>query len=255
MSTQKPIYGIALSGGGARALIHLGVLEALLINGIVPQIIAGSSMGALVGAFYAAGYLPNEIIEILQKERVPKYFNLFYFRRGFRDLQILKDILAKYLKKNDFGALKYPLIVSVTNLNTGNNEMISEGTLFDYLVASASMPILFKPKYIGGSYYVDGGVSNNMPVKVLKGRCEKIIGVHANHISKKKEISGVVNLAERIYKISIFNTVREEISQCDYLIDPPEARSFDTFDFSKMNDLFSLGFKEGLKLVKKIGEE
>jgi len=252
MTKELPTYGIALSGGGARAIMHLGVIETLLKNGIVPQVVSGASMGALVGAFYAAGYAPKEIIQLLKKEQVPKYFNLFYFRRGFRELQILRDILYKYLKENDFSILKYPLYVSVTNLNTGNNEIISKGNLFEYLIASASMPLLFKPKYIEGNYYVDGGVSNNMPAKVLQGKCKKIIGIHANHITQKSEISGVVNLAERIYRISVLNTVRDEFAKCDYLLDPPEARNFDTFDFSKAMDIYALGRKKGNDLVKKI---
>lgn len=247
-----PKYGIVFSGGGARALMHLGVLESLLNENITPKVVAGASMGALVGAFYASGYKPKEILSIVISERIQKYFNILFLRKGFREQKLLKELLNKYLKIDSFDRLKYELYISVTNLNSGSNEIRHEGRMFDYLIASASFPLIFKPKLINGQYYVDGGVTNNFPANALMGKCEKIIGVHTNHIAKKDDIAGVMQLMERLYRISIYNTVRSKEGLCDYYIDPPEARNYDTFDFSKINEIYSLGLEQGKKLAKKI---
>lgn len=249
-------YGVSLSGGGARGILQLGILQALTEHAIVPSVVAGTSMGAINGALYAAGYEPKEIAKILKKHLKTLSFSwLLWVRSGFKSFDTLRKVLEEYISADNFDALTYPLYISVTNLNTGKNELISSGELFDYIIASASIPIIYKPKFIHGCYYVDGGLTNNFPARILQGKCDKIIGIHVNHIEEVKEFPNLISLVERMYRIGIYSNVSHKISACDYFIDPSEARKYDTFDFDKFDEIYDLGYKKGLELVKKIKEK
>ncbi len=253
---NKLTYGVSLSGGGARGIIQLGVLHALDEYGIVPSIVAGTSMGAINGVFYAAGYKPQEIAHILKTHLKTLSFSwLLWVRSGFKSFDTFRHVLEQYIASDNFDALTYPLYISVTNLNSGKNELISSGPLFDFVIASASIPIIYKPKFINGCYYVDGGLTNNFPARVLQGKCDKIIGIHVNHIEEVQEFPNLVSLVERMYRIGIYSNVSHKISLCDYFIDPPEARKYETFDFDKFDEIYDLGYKKGLELVKKIKEK
>lgn len=250
---EKLTYGVSLSGGGARGILQLGVLQALVEHTIVPTVIAGTSMGAINGVLYAAGYEPKEIAQILKEHIKTLSFSwMLWVRQGFKSFETLRVVLEKYISHDSFDALKYPLYVSVTNINSGKNEIISSGSLFDFIIASASIPIIYKPKLIQGSYYVDGGLTNNFPARVLLGTCDKIIGIHVNHIEYVNEFPNLVSLVERMYRIGIYSNVSHKVSMCDYYIDPPEARQYDTFDFYKFDEIYDLGYRKGLEFVTEI---
>jgi len=248
-------FGISLSGGGARALVQLGIIQALHERSIYPKIYTGTSMGAVVGAFIASGQSPQDVALIFKNNLSRMSFSwLSLIRKSHKSLNALNDIFDQFFEENSFEHLKYPLFVSVTNLNSGKNEIISSGKLFEYLIASASIPIVFKPKVIDGTYYVDGGLTNNFPALVLQGKCDKIIGIHVNYIEPVDDFNGLVALAERMYQVGIYSTVRSKVHLCDYFIDPPECRKFNTFDFHKIDEIFDLGYSLGKGFAQKIIE-
>ncbi len=242
-------FGFSLSGGGARGVVQLGIMQALYEAGVKPSIIAGTSMGAINGLFLAAGYSPKETYEILinnfDRKLIPHWRGV---RKGFQNLI---PVFKKYIGVNSFEELDIPLYVSVTNLNTGKNELISQGTfLFDYVVASASIPIVFPPYVINNQYYVDGGASNNFPTRVLLGKCDKIIGIHVNHVAEMHDFRSVFTVAERIYRIAIHSAIADRFDLCDYCIDPEEIMKYSMFDFDKMTEIYKLGYRLGKDFVK-----
>lgn len=249
-------YGLALSGGGARGIAHLGVLQALDENGITPSVMSGTSMGAMVAVIYAMGISPKEVLEFIKGEVRPTALkNMDWNRMGFFNLNKVEKYLRGQIEKDDFSALKIPVYITVTNLNTGQFEIKSEGKLVEYVMASASIPLLFKPVVIGETYYVDGGVTKNLSAQVLEGKCDKIIGIHVNHISPQTDFRRMKDVAVRTYHLAVYNTISEEKRHCDYFIDPPETRNFSTLDFDKADEIYELGYKEGLKLVKRLHED
>ena len=141
-------FGIAFSGGGARGIVHLGVLEALHKYGIHPEIISGTSMGALVGVFYAAGYEPRQILDLVKTSKTIKLFKWQLPSSGLIDLKKLRSVLEKNIGEDDFSALKKPFYCSVVNLNSGHSEIKSSGKLFQWVLASASIPVIFEPQII-----------------------------------------------------------------------------------------------------------
>ena len=241
---MKAKIGISLSGGGARGIAHIGVLAALNKYGIHPEIISGTSMGALVGVFYAAGYQPKEILELVKVRKLHKIIGWAIPSSGLLDMEKVEAVMREYIPKDNFSALKKKFYCAVTNLNTGRCEMISSGKLIQYVLASASIPIVFEPRQIDGQTYVDGGLLNNLPVEPLVDQVDIIIGVHVNHNEEMKEIKGMKNIAERCFRLGIGQNVRNKFELCDFVIDPPAVRQYSTFDFAKAEEIYQIGFDE-----------
>lgn len=253
MSKHK--LGIALSGGGARGIAHLGVLDALQKHGIEPDLIAGTSIGAIVGCFYAASLKPRFILEEIKKERFSKFLSWKLPGDGFLDLEHMEDLLRKHVDKDDFSTLKKPLYVSVSNLNSGKNEVISKGKLFDVVIASASIPIVFKPRIINDTMYADGGLQNNLPAIAVRDLCERLIGVHVNHSGPLKEINGIKEIAERCLRLAIEASVKENMMVCDVVIQPDKVKDFNTFDFRKADEIYKTGFEFTEAMMDEIREK
>ncbi|MDR2962998.1 MAG: patatin-like phospholipase family protein [Bacteroidales bacterium] len=243
-------YGFSLSGGGARGVVQLGIMQALREHDIAPSVIAGTSMGAINGLFLADGYTPKETYEILIKNFKHSVYTPRWraVKKGFVNLI---PMFKKYIQATCFEELKMPFYVSATNLNTGKNEIVSAGTqLFDFVVASASIPIVFPPHVINGHHYVDGGVSNNFPTAVLLGKCDKIVGIHVNHLSEENNIHNMFGVVERIYRIAIHSVIADRFEICDYCFDPEEIMKYSMFDFDKMTEIYKLGYALGRDFVK-----
>jgi len=244
--------GISLSGGGARGIVHIGVLEALQKHGIRPEIISGASAGALVGVFYAAGMEPEQILELVKSNKLVKMFKWQMPSNGLIDISKILSLLEQNIEHDDFSMLKKPFYCSVVNLNSGLSEIKSEGKLFQWVLASASIPIIFEPQIIDGNSYVDGGLLCNLPVDCIRDKCQMLIGVHVNHNGWVESISGLKAVAERTIRLAMCENVMGSMTKCDFVIDPPATRKFNTFDFNKADELFRIGFDETEKQIPEI---
>lgn len=233
--------GLSLSGGGSRGLAHLGVIKAMQEAGIKPGIISGTSMGAILGAFVASGHPVEDIIEIALDNAGSKLFNVQRSMLGLIGLDSIRSILVHYLPEN-FTDLEIPLLVSTTNLTLGKNEIFSNGSLIDAILASMAIPVVFKPMKIGDDIYVDGGLTNNMPATAIREKCEVLIGSHVNYLEEGVAIDNVKKVIERCFRLAIFNTVAEEKKLCDIFIDPPELKSFKTLNFDNAEEIIDLGY-------------
>jgi len=243
--------GIALSGGAARGIAHIGVLKALEENGLVPQVVAGTSMGAIVGMLYAAGIAPDDIQYMLKKEKIYSVLGFSFLKNGLFNLKPLQEIFEEAIEVNDFSILKKDFFVAVSNLNTGRGEIHSEGTnLFEYVIASASIPFIFPPQEVNGQTYIDGGLFNNLPAEPLVGRCDRIIGVHVNFNGMKNDIKGTKAIAERSFHLAIEQNVKLSRSYCDYYMEPRELREFSSWNYDKMDRIVEIGYESGLKCIQ-----
>lgn len=249
-STSIPYkFGIALSGGGARGIVHIGVLEALHKYGIYPEIVSGTSMGALVGVFYASGMEPLQILDLVKTNRMHKMIKWKLPSSGLLDMKKVLSILEENLPEDNFSALKKPFFCTVTNLNSGLSETKSSGKLFEWVLASASIPVIFEPQIIDGATYVDGGLFNNLPAACIRQHCQILIGVHVNHNGPEENISGFKAIAERTFRLVFAKNVHESLNICDFVIDPPQTQQFNTFDFGRADELFRIGFEETEKKI------
>jgi NTE family protein len=250
-----PKFGIALSGGGARGIAHIGVLQALEEFGIKPRVVSGTSMGAIVGVLYAAGYSPKEMLKILVERKFHKMINWHRPFSGLLDMGRMLKVMDEMIGEDDFSSLKIPFYCAVTNLNSGQGEIKSEGKLFQWVMASASIPVVFEPRIIDGQTYVDGGLLNNLPADTIRDKCQVVIGVHVNHNGPEEEVKGLKTIAERAFRLGIAQNVEDSKRICDFVIEPPEARNFSTFDFNKAEEIYKVGYKETEKQIMKLFED
>jgi NTE family protein len=163
--------GLALSSGAARGLAHVGVLEVLERNGIPIDLIAGTSIGAIVGAFYAAGKDISEIKKAVVNLNRRQMLSLADFTiptRGFIKGRKITEWLKSVIGGTCFRDLKIPFACVATDISTGEEVVIKEGSVVAAVRASASMPVIFTPARLGGQFLVDGGLVNPIPVRILR---------------------------------------------------------------------------------------
>jgi len=266
--------GVVLSGGGSKALAHIGLLKILDENKIPVDYITGTSMGAIIAALYSVGYTAVEIeyiVNTLDWEEVmsnksrrldmpladkfdtKKYaFNLNYtrdlklemppgFYKGQKTYLLLKSLLWSAKDIKDFSKLPIPLKVVATDLDTGEAKTFEKGDLAKAISASMSIPTVFEPVKIDGKNYVDGVMSKNLPV-------EDVIEMGAN-IVIASDVGATVTGSEKYNIISILNKInsyrgidvtKEQQNNVDYLLNP-EVAIYSPIEFDRINEIVELG--------------
>lgn len=250
---QKYEYGLVLSGGGTRGVAHLGVIKAMEESGIKPDIISGVSAGSIVGALYADGNNPEEILEAFASHKVFSFLEFTIPKIGFIKMTGFEKTLKKLLKARNFEDLKIPLKVLTVNMNTGKYTCFDSGPLAVAVKASSSIPIIFPPVEIDGELYTDGGLINNFPLEVLEGKCKRIIGVSVNPLSKKWKLDTLKIIAERTFQLNIRSHTLDRKDRCDLFIEPEGLDDYSLADLSGAEEMFNMGYKTAKKLIKEKG--
>lgn len=255
MSDKQYKVGLVLSGGGARGFAHLGVIEALNEAGIFPDVLSGTSAGAIIGVLYADGYKPKEILKLLNSGSRLDFMRPALPREGLLQINGIIKILNSSLRSRNFKELKIPLFVSATDLNNGKAVYFSEGDLIDPVIASASIPVIFQPVKINDISYVDGGVLDNLPLRPIENKCAVLIGSFVNPVGYMEKISGLINIAERTFMLSMSKEIYEKAKKFNLFIAPPELRNYKILDPEKAVELFEIGYRETIEKLKETDME
>jgi NTE family protein len=187
-------FALALGGGGARGLAHIAVLEALDDMGQKPAAIAGTSIGALIAAAYAAGMSGREIrrfvitlahdrAEVFRRliaTRAGTFANLFNLGFGSATLVDAEKFCQQFLPDKvpeDFGELEIPLTIIATDLYRRQQAAFSSGSLKPALAASIALPTVMRPVVVAGRVLIDGGATNPLPFEELRGRADLVVAV------------------------------------------------------------------------------
>lgn len=250
MSDYKYKIGLVLSGGGARGFAHLGVMQALNEAGIFPDVISGTSAGAIAGVLYADGYPPAEIMKIMNSNSRLHYIRPTMPREGLLQISGVIRLLRDNLRAKTFEELKIPLFVTVTDLNNGKAVYFSKGELLMPVIASASIPVLFKPVVMNNIYYVDGGVLDNLPIRPIENKCRFIIGSFVNPIGYEETFNSLIHIAERIFMLNVSKEVIEKARKFDLFIAPLALRNFKILDPEKSEEVYRVGYKATKEKLK-----
>ena len=168
---KKNEFGLALGGGGARGVAHIGVLRALEDVGVKPDYLSGTSMGGIIAAGYAAGMstyqLEEVVLEFAKFRTMMKLADPTLPRSGLFQGNKLLDFMEQYLSSKKFADLLIPLTLVAVDLNSGREVHLRDGSVAEALRATISVPGLLSPVERGGMKLVDGGLLNNLPVDVL----------------------------------------------------------------------------------------
>jgi NTE family protein len=175
----RPTLGLALGGGFARGLAHIGVLKVLEQEGIPIDFVAGTSVGSVIGAGYCSGISAKELEEIAALVRFRDFARWTISRYGLASSDRMANFLRKMLKCSSFEELKIPLAVAATDFVSGEPVVFREGPLVDALRASCAYPGMFQPVNVGGRLMVDGMLAHAVPAVPLRDMgAERVIAVY-----------------------------------------------------------------------------
>jgi NTE family protein len=250
MEDKQYKTGLVLSGGGARGFAHLGVLQALNEAGIFPDIISGTSAGALAGVLYCDGHQPKKILGLMKLHSRLDYMRPTLPRNGLLQISGIIKILEANLKAKTFEDLKIPLVVTATDLNNGKPVYFSKGDLVTRVIASSSIPVLFTPVIINKVHYVDGGVLDNLPVKPIENKCTLLIGSFVNPVGYEEATTGLITIAMRTFMLNQAREAVEKRNKFDLLIAPADLTKFGIIEIESADAIYELGYKKTREKLK-----
>ncbi len=271
---QTPKIGIALSGGAARGLAHIGVLKVLEQAGIPLDVIAGTSMGSVVGGLYAVGYSAAQLDTIVRGQN---WFRLLTDPVDRRDLPIDRKVAADRLLLtlpiyrggiqlpksvvpgqriwelltrltwsahgiHDFRRLPIPFAAVATDLETGQAVVLDQGFLPDAIRASMALPSVFAPVELGPNVLIDGGVVRNLPARDARalGADVLICSDVTDPLEPRDSIVSLVDVLAQSVSFRVWDSERAERAACDVLI-VPDVRAFTSFGFGRAGELMARG--------------
>ncbi len=244
--------GLALCGGIAYGVAQIGVLKALEKAGVQVDCIAGTSAGAIIAAAYATGLPVSRIEEIGINTNWGELFSFRPSRSGLVSSGPIEEYIRKYLKVATFDELKKPLAVVATDICSGQEVVFTRGALDKAVRASCTIPGIYSPVEMEGCQLVDGGMSENVPVKALKALGADVV-IAVNVFGHNQVFPPASNVFQILMRVWYF-FVREQShwrDQADVLIEP-DLRLFDLFDFSTGKSLIDAGEKEAKRQMPKI---
>lgn len=247
--------GLALSGGGAKGFAHIGVFKMLEECGLKPDIIAGTSVGSLMGALFADGYAADEIKELFTGREFSEFAQLQIPKSGLFDSKRFRYFLKRHLRAKNIEDLQIPMVIMATDLDNGVSHPFRQGPIVEAVTASCSIPIIFSPVVIGGIHYVDGGLFHNFPVSIIREECERVIGVNVSPLIPQKYKQTIFHIAERSYHYMFRANTLEDREMCDVLIEAEEFGLYKTFDLENLGQIVRIGYMAAARAFETVLNE
>jgi NTE family protein len=237
-----PSIGLALGGGFARGMAHIGVLKVLEEESIPVHTVTGTSVGALIGALYCGGLSPDELAEVARSCRFTTFARWTVSRFGFASNDRMVSFLKRVLKVQTFEELRIPLGVTATDFNTGDGVVFHSGSIIDPIRASCAYPGMFLPVNIRGRSLVDGMLSHPVPTQPLREMgMERVLAVHLKGQWSKdgtpRHLFDVIGQSFAIAQDKMSHLWR---GAADLVVEPDVA-GFAYDDFKRAGELISSG--------------
>ncbi len=283
-SLVRPKLGLALSGGGAKGLAHIGVIKVMEEAGLRPDYITGVSMGSIIGGFYAMGYTPDSIAGLFKKanmnmilsDRIPENRIIFLEKRHFYNSMIslaltrqkillpsglisgqqVESMLSYYswsaANISDFSKLPIPFLCVGTDLLTGKAVLLKEGYLPEAIRASIAIPSIFTPVRIDSLLLVDGGVVHNYAATELRDMgADIVIGSYVGFRRySEKDLGSAYGILKQVGFLTSLADYGEEKRKTDIMIEP-DMQDFSTMEFNQIDTIIEAGYKAALPFKEK----
>jgi len=236
--------GVALGGGAAKGVAHIGVLKALEDAQVDINYIAGTSVGAMIAALYAFNVDIETIGDLARRLTMSKVTSFKLNKTGFFSTESLKDLMLEYVGDVNIEDAEIPLSIVATDINSGEEIILTTGSVADAVCASAAIPGIYIPVEINGRTLVDGGLVQNVPIEALQAAGAGVtIASHLNSVSHYSDITHVLDVMRNAFEIAVSQHTQDQLKEADLLI------SMDLSDFSlrdnteRYDELFAIGHR------------
>ncbi len=254
ISQKQPRIGLALSGGSARGIAHIGVLQALADHHIPIDCIAGTSSGAIVAAAFAFGYPLKKLQEKAKTLSWYSIANLPTSGLGLISNQSLGKVMEEFVGAADIRDAKIPLAIIATDIETGEKVVFRSGNAALAVRASACIPGVFIPVEIEGRKLVDGGLSESLPLSSLQTlRPDIRIGVNAIHWHSTKSVGNLIDVMSNAVDIAANHQKENPLRFADIMIEP-DLSDFGPSDFKKTDAIIAEGYRATMAQLPAIKE-
>lgn len=249
----QPRIALALGGGGALGYAHIGAIQALEEAGIEPVFVCGTSMGALVGALYAQGHNGQQLYAFVRDRKLYTVMRNVsptskHLQRGIGSFQNVRQLLNDAIPHDCFDSLQIPFLCVATNIASGTAVTPCTGAnLADWVLASASIPVVFQPQMIDGAYYCDGGVIDNLPTQyVPRDLCDMVIAIDV----VPTDIPGGEDMFTKDYPmLNVYGNMLLNVASqtgrlhSDVVICPNKDVRYGVMDFENYEDIIRRGYE------------
>ncbi|MES2239504.1 MAG: patatin-like phospholipase family protein [Bacteroidota bacterium] len=282
---DRPKIGLVLSGGGAKGFAHIGVLKVIEEAGVKIDYIGGTSMGAVVGGLYAAGYSATQLDSIfkttnfdeLLSDYIPRKTKNFYEKRndevysvvlpfnkykigipdalskGLYNFNLLSRITRDVRHVRDFNKLPIPFLCIGSDIETGEQVVLDKGNLARAMIASSAFPSLFSPVEYQDHFLVDGGVVNNYPIdEIRKLGADIIIGVDVqNDLLDRKALNDATKILVQITNLHSIDKMKENILKTDIYI-RPDVKDYGVISFDSGQEILGRGEEAAFSVFERL---
>jgi len=248
--------GLALSGGAARCIAHVAVLDVLEQEGVPIHAIAGTSGGSIIGALYCAGMPLSEIKRVILDAKWLDVLKFTVPRSGLISSEGIHDFMESILPVQKFSSLPLPFAAVATDLRTGEKVVLNTGSISKAVQASCSLPIVFTPTEINKKALVDGGVSSQVPVRTVREvfGLKKVIAINVNYKAVEfDQFDNMIKIAAHLSALWASRNAREEEKLADVVINV-SAKGIALWDLSKAKELLKRGKKATEEKLPEIRE-
>jgi NTE family protein len=250
----QPKIGLALGSGGARGFAHLGVIKVLTDHNIPIHFIAGSSMGALVASFFAAGHDIDRLYKLAMAFKRKYYLDFTVPKMGFVAGNRVKELVKVFTQGKNIEDLDIPIAIVATDLLKGEKVVFRKGSISEAVRASISIPGIFVPEKMNGKLLVDGGVIDRVPVSVVREMgANLIIAVDVSHVKINEEITSIFDVILQSIDIMQNELVKNREIASDVMI-RPHVENFSSRAFTNIEEIIKIGEEEALLVLPNILE-
>ncbi len=249
---MEPKIGLALGSGGARGFAHLGVLKVLEDEKIPIDLVAGSSMGSLVAAFYCSGHDLENLYRLANTFRSKFFVDLSVPRMGFIAGEKIKQFVKLFTHQKQLEDLNIPLTIVATDIVRGERFVFTTGPIDVAVRASISIPGIFVPEKVGDRLLVDGGVIDRVPATVVREMgADVVIGVDVSQVKRNAEINTIYDVIMQSIDILQSEVLRYSVSTADVLMSP-KVDQFSGKTYQQAAEIIRFGEEEAQKAIPAI---
>jgi NTE family protein len=250
-----PRIGLALGAGGARGFAHIGVIEVMEENGLIPAYLSGSSMGSLVASLYACGFTPKMMEKLAVNLKRKHWLDLCVPGMGFVMGEKLRHLVKLLTRERNIEETERPLSIVATDLASGERVVFTEGPIHEAVRASVSIPGIFVPYKLGSRLLVDGGVVDRVPIELVRTMgAELIIGVDVSLAPSGAPVRTFFDVIFQTIDVMEREIFLHRTVHADIMIRPDVGR-FSSTSFTNIDEIIEEGRKAARMMIPHIQEK